>query len=317
MKSTGRYLVLIALVAISCVVVAMLLRVKSEVSHTVRRQQAVEERKARFDALMKERREERLTLARMRAKMNEELKKMVDAARAEMGAKATDEEIKKHLNESLCLNLRDGGNMGVLSEESKKEISEKTKKAMADPETYKKYRDAQKKWFEEHKEERKEWSRKNAEKTEKKKANSRIRKLLSWPDRILKSLRNFRLTVKKICDKIKQTKNMLDSESFREAKTFLVGECKKIFLHIRPGKIKGEIRFGCEDPALTGQILAVAGICYPLYGKSFSLYPYFDRKILEGKVEFRGRIRGALFAGVAWRTFRNSHIKTLWKKIRH
>ena len=100
MKSTGRYLVLIALVAISCVVVAMLWRVKSQVSDTVRRQQAVEERKARFDALMKERREERLTLARMRAKMNEELKKMVDAARAEMGAKATDEEIKKHLEKN-------------------------------------------------------------------------------------------------------------------------------------------------------------------------------------------------------------------------
>lgn len=100
MKSTGRYLVLIALVAISCVVVAMLLRVKSEASHTVRRQQSVEERKARFDVLMKERREERLTLARMRAKMNEELKKMVDAARAEMGAKATDEEIKKHLEKN-------------------------------------------------------------------------------------------------------------------------------------------------------------------------------------------------------------------------
>ena len=100
MKSTGRYLVLIALVAISCVVVEMLWRVKSEASHTVRRQQAVEERKARFDVLMKERREERLTLARMRAKMNEELKKMVDAARAEMGAKATDEEIKKHLEKN-------------------------------------------------------------------------------------------------------------------------------------------------------------------------------------------------------------------------
>ena len=100
MKSTGRYLVLIALVAISCVVVAMLWRVKSEASDTVRRQQSVEERKARFDALMKERREERLTLARMRAKMNEELKKMVDAARAEMGAKATDEEIKKHLEKN-------------------------------------------------------------------------------------------------------------------------------------------------------------------------------------------------------------------------
>ena len=100
MKSTGRYLVLIALVAISCVVVAMLWRVKSQVSDTVRRQQSVEERKARFDALMKERREERLTLARMRAKMNEELKKMVDAARAEMGAKATDEEIKKHLEKN-------------------------------------------------------------------------------------------------------------------------------------------------------------------------------------------------------------------------
>ena len=100
MKSTGRYLVLIALVAISCVVVAMLWRVKSQASDFVRRQQSVEERKARFDVLMKERREERLTLARMRAKMNEELKKMVDAARAEMGAKATDEEIKKHLEKN-------------------------------------------------------------------------------------------------------------------------------------------------------------------------------------------------------------------------
>ena len=100
MKSTGRYLVLIALVAISCVVVEMLWRVKSQASDSVRRQQSVEERKARFDVLMKERREERLTLARMRAKMNEELKKMVDAARAEMGAKATDEEIKKHLEKN-------------------------------------------------------------------------------------------------------------------------------------------------------------------------------------------------------------------------
>ena len=100
MKSTGRYLVLIALVAISCVVVEMLWRVKSQASDSVRRQQSVEERKARFDVLMKKRREERLTLARMRAKMNEELKKMVDAARAEMGAKATDEEIKKHLEKN-------------------------------------------------------------------------------------------------------------------------------------------------------------------------------------------------------------------------
>ena len=100
MKSTGRYLVLIALVAISCVVVEMLWRVKSQASDSVRRQQSVEERKARFDVLMKERRDERLTLARMRAKMNEELKKMVDAARAEMGAKATDEEIKKHLEKN-------------------------------------------------------------------------------------------------------------------------------------------------------------------------------------------------------------------------
>ena len=100
MKSTGRYLVLIALGAISCVVVEMLWRVKSQASDSVRRQQSVEERKARFDVLMKERREERLTLARMRAKMNEELKKMVDAARAEMGAKATDEEIKKHLEKN-------------------------------------------------------------------------------------------------------------------------------------------------------------------------------------------------------------------------
>lgn len=152
---------------------------------------------------------------------------------------------------------------------------------------------------------------------EKKKGESWIRKIFSLPGRILKSIRNFRLAVRKICDKIKQMKKILDSDSFREAKTFLLGECKCILLHILPGKIKGELRFGCEDPALTGQILAAAGVFYPLYGKSLSIYPYFDRKILEGKVEFRGRMRGILFAKTAWRIFRNSNIKALWKKLRN
>jgi hypothetical protein len=100
MKSASRYLVLIALVAISSVVVFMLCRVKNEAAKAASSAQSYEERKSQFDVAMKERREERLALARKREKINEELKKMVDAARAELGAKATDEEVKKHLEKN-------------------------------------------------------------------------------------------------------------------------------------------------------------------------------------------------------------------------
>lgn len=61
-------------------------------------------------------------------------------------------EINKYKDNSLCLNLRDGGNQGVLSLQTKQRISENTKKAMANPTIYQKYKEAHNKYYTENKE---------------------------------------------------------------------------------------------------------------------------------------------------------------------
>lgn len=66
---------------------------------------------------------------------------------------------------------------------------------------------------------------------------------------------------------------------------------KKIIKHILPRKIKGYIKFGTDDPALTGQILAVISMFYITYKKKFRIIPDFENDILECKIIFKGRIR--------------------------
>ena len=86
--------------------------------------------------------------------------------------------------------------------------------------------------------------------------------------------------------------------------------------HVRPRKIKGDLYFGFDDPALTGQVLAAASIFYPFYGRGFSLHPYFDRVILEGRVQLYGRMYGVVFVRTVWRLFRDSNVKELRKKFK-
>ncbi len=74
--------------------------------------------------------------------------------------------------------------------------------------------------------------------------------------------------------------------------SLILQEGKKLLIHMLPGKIQGRIKFGTDDPCLTGEILGAAGIFYPLYGKNFSIEPCFDQTVLEGTVSLRGRMYG-------------------------
>ncbi len=143
----------------------------------------------------------------------------------------------------------------------------------------------------------------------------KFQKILEIPKKILQKIKKIRLTVRGICDKISEIRTFLESEVFLNAKTLLFGEAKKLGLHILPGKVEGEIEFGFEDPSLTGRVLAVAGICYPLYGNSIKITPYFDREILEGKIKLKGRIRGIVLLKSALKIGFNQEIREIWKNF--
>lgn len=140
--------------------------------------------------------------------------------------------------------------------------------------------------------------------------------ILEFPGKLKKKLTNIRLTFRGFCDKIKRWRTLWNEESTHAALHFLTEKGRKLIRHVLPRKIRGSITFGCEDPALTGQILGAVAIAYPLYGKGVAVYPRFEEKILEGQLQMKGRIVAACLLWQAWKIYRNPDVRKTLKKIR-
>ena len=140
--------------------------------------------------------------------------------------------------------------------------------------------------------------------------------ILKFPGKLKKKLTNIRLTFRGFCDKIKRWQTLWNEESTQAALHFLTEKGRKLIRHVLPRKIRGSITFGCEDPALTGQILGAVAIAYPLYGKGVAVYPRFEEKILEGQLQVKGRIVVACLLWQAWKIYRNPDVRKTLKKIR-
>ena len=140
--------------------------------------------------------------------------------------------------------------------------------------------------------------------------------ILKFPGKLKKKLTNIRLTFRGFCDKIKRWQTLWNEESTQAALHFLTEKGRKLIRHVLPRKIRGSITFGCEDPALTGQILGAVAIAYPLYGKGVAVYPRFEEKILEGQLQMKGRIVAACLLWQAWKIYRNPDVRKILKKIR-
>lgn len=178
----------------------------------------------------------------------------------------------------------------------------------------------------EQKEPQQEPTEKSTEKTmdeTEKKTDSVFQKLQEFfeqipgiPKKILDRFKKISLTVHGIYDKINQIREFLESERFARLKTLCFQEGKRMIHHIRPRKVNGHIKIGTGDPYVTGQILAMAGIFFPLYGEHITIEPYFEQRILEGNISVKGRIYGSFFVRLVWKLLRNSDIRFMIKRIK-
>lgn len=142
-------------------------------------------------------------------------------------------------------------------------------------------------------------------------------KLLKIPSKLKRAFRNIRLTIIKICDKIKQYKNLWEDERTKEAVKLLWRECKGLFIHMSPRKLKGSLIIGNEDPSVTGAVLAVLGATCPIHKNKIQIIPVFDHDILEGSLYIKGRIYGIVFLKAALEIYFNKNIKYVirrWKR---
>lgn len=143
-----------------------------------------------------------------------------------------------------------------------------------------------------------------------------VRFLFHLPGRIVGFFSKISLTFTGICDKITRWKDLLDEETSRVALSLVWGKGKKLLRHVFPQKLEGHITFGLENPAATGQVLAVIGATCPIHKNAIAVTPVFDEEILEGEVSLRGRIYFVALVKLAVEVYFNKDIKAFLKSIK-
>ncbi len=115
--------------------------------------------------------------------------------------------------------------------------------------------------------------------------------------RIADLIHNIQCTIDGFCSKIKEIAdnihyyhNILTSELFE--RTF--ARCKKkvirLLKSILPRKWDIRLEMGFDDPYTTGEVLAIAGILYPVIGEYVHIYGNFDESVIRGGGYVKGRI---------------------------
>ncbi|MCM1105008.1 MAG: DUF2953 domain-containing protein [Clostridium sp.] len=123
-------------------------------------------------------------------------------------------------------------------------------------------------------------------------------------------------TIRNICGKIEHVKEqigyycgVLKSEEGQKSIALVKRELGRLLRHIAPTKLTGSLTLGMEDPAATGQIVAILSMFYPIYGNNVSITPDFDEQCIRGSLYLKGRIRIFTLIRIAWRVYFNKDMK--------
>jgi len=130
-------------------------------------------------------------------------------------------------------------------------------------------------------------------------------------EKIKKTFQSVLNVVKSLWHKADTVINFLKDEANKAAFGASWSTLVQILKHMGPTKIKGYLAFGMEDPATTGYILAVLGIFYSKFGKSFSILPNFEEKQFETELRAKGRVRMSRLLRLALKLWKNKDFKSL------
>lgn len=136
-----------------------------------------------------------------------------------------------------------------------------------------------------------------------------------WLKRKIQQLKRSFLNLK---EQLHDIKSIISEETNKRAVSALIQEMKYLLKHYSPRKALGELQYGMEDPAQTGEILGVVSIFPFWYRYKISVIPDFTAESFyaKGHLLLRGRIRSfhLLVSGV--RLIRNKDIRKLISQIR-
>lgn len=133
---------------------------------------------------------------------------------------------------------------------------------------------------------------------------------------ILQTIRNFCDRLKDIRDqaeRIKAKKEKLEAfwnaSHVERARELAWKELLYLFRHTKPRRISGFVRFGFDDPALTGYAMAAYGVLHPIWVPQVSVEPDFENEVFDCRVELRGKVRVWRFAWAAAKLFFSKDVR--------
>ena len=147
---------------------------------------------------------------------------------------------------------------------------------------------------------------------------------------VIAAIKNFWQKLKKTWEKIKAIgKRMVDlkdrlanllallrEDATRQVLKRFMKHLRYLWRHLRPRKVKGNVHFGFEDPAMTGQVAGVIYLLLPMNCYKVRLRPDFENTVCEGSLTIKGYIRSYHLAIIGWKVFRDKEFRNLLTRIK-
>lgn len=123
------------------------------------------------------------------------------------------------------------------------------------------------------------------------------------------TLKKIYVRIKKICLFLT---NDVHVKAFQKTKEILVQNISKW----KPHTWRGFLRYGMEDPYDTGRILAILSMFYPIYGENLSIYPEFEKTVMEAEIICKGSLSVFQIGILAFHFLRDEDIRKTVKDFR-
>lgn len=139
------------------------------------------------------------------------------------------------------------------------------------------------------------------------------------PGRLLKKWQGVQNKVEAVKKKAEHFMSMWKDEGTQAVFMLSKDQIRFLWRHLHPRKIQGKLRYGFEDPSITGIVTGGLYLILPMSFYEVELLPEFEPDkplILEGKLLIKGHVRLCHLAKTAWILFRNKDLRKLLKQLK-
>ncbi|MDO4261662.1 MAG: hypothetical protein Q4C82_06255 [Eubacteriales bacterium] len=103
-------------------------------------------------------------------------------------------------------------------------------------------------------------------------------------------------------------------EEHVRARETILRELRFLWKRSRPRRADGRLRFGFDDPSLTGQCMGLLAALSAWYPGSLDLEPEFDQTVFEGELLIKGYVQMYAPALSAFRIWRDPDVRSMYRR---